>query len=193
MGKSSSGKDTIYKELLKQKNLPLQLHTIVPCTTRPIRQGETNGVEYYFYTEEELASLEKDNKIIELRCYHTIHGDWKYFTPMDHQISLDQFHYLIIGTLESFQKMQQFFGADKIIPIFIEIDDGIRLQRALNRERMQEHPKYAEMCRRFLADEEDFSTEKRILAGVTHTFYNEDVDTVTKEIAVYIHGEMVKS
>ena len=50
MGKSSSGKDTIYKRLLAQKTVPLR--TIVPYTTRPIRAGEQDGVEYHFTDEE---------------------------------------------------------------------------------------------------------------------------------------------
>ena len=66
MGKSSSGKDTIYKELVSDEEL--RLKTIVPYTTRPIREGETDGVEYYFSGEEELEPLLADGKIIELRA-----------------------------------------------------------------------------------------------------------------------------
>lgn len=46
MGKSSSGKDTIFKALLSDGELSLK--QIVPYTTRPIREGEQNGVEYFF-------------------------------------------------------------------------------------------------------------------------------------------------
>lgn len=45
MGKSSSGKDTVFKELMKEGTMDLR--TIVPYTTRPIRAGEENGVEYF--------------------------------------------------------------------------------------------------------------------------------------------------
>ena len=50
MGKSSTGKDTIFKEVLKNKEV--ELKTIVPYTTRPIREGEKDGVEYYFVSSE---------------------------------------------------------------------------------------------------------------------------------------------
>ena len=43
MGKSASGKDTIYKELIEK--MP-KFHSIVPYTTRPMREGEKDGVEY---------------------------------------------------------------------------------------------------------------------------------------------------
>ena len=64
--------------------------------------------------------------------------------------------------------------------------DGVRLQRALDRERAQEQPKYAEMCRRFLADEQDFSEENLQKAEITKRFLNKDLDEVTQEIASYI-------
>lgn len=188
MGKSSSGKDTIYKKLLELNTLPL--HTIVPCTTRPIRDGETHGVEYYFYTEEELDRLLQAGKIIELRSYDTVHGIWKYFTADDHQIDLTRNDYLIIGTLESYVKMQEYFGADKMVPIYIYVDDGLRLQRALDRERAQEKPRYAEMCRRFLADEKDFSEERLNDAGIRKRFENQELSETTAEITAFIQEHL---
>lgn len=184
MGKSACGKDSIYKQISSDKTLSLK--TLIPYTTRPIRDGETNGVEYYFLTEEEQQTLEQQGKIIELRTYHTIHGPWKYFTVEDHQLDLAHLHYLIIGTLESYLRFQEYFGADSIIPLYIELEPGERLQRALNRERMQTEPKYAELCRRFLADEEDFSKEKLKQANISKTFINNDLTLCTKEIISYI-------
>lgn len=184
IGKSSCGKDTLYKRILAEGNLPLK--TLVSYTTRPIRNGETDGVEYYFLTEEQLQVLEQENKIIELRAYHTVHGIWKYFTVNDHQINLLKQDYLVIGTLESFQKLRAYFGNDKLIPLYIEVDPGERLQRALNRERLQQEPKYAELCRRFLADEADFSLEKLTQAGITHIFHNNNLDDCLTELIAYI-------
>lgn len=191
MGKSSSGKDTIYKKMLQDSSL--ELHTIVPCTTRPIRSGETHGVEYFFYTEEELQKLEHSGKIIELRTYDTIHGIWKYFTADDGQINLQKYNYLMIGTLDSYRKMQQFWGFKALIPIYIEVDDGLRLQRALDRERIQEEPKYSEMCRRFLADEMDFSEDRLAEAGITRRFQNKEITDTVKAITSYIKDFMENS
>lgn len=186
IGKSSCGKDTLYKRILSEGNLPLK--TLVSYTTRPIRDGEKNGVEYYFLTEEQLTALEEENKIIELRAYHTVHGIWKYFTVNDHQIDLAKNDYLVIGTLESFQKLQAYFGGDRLVPLYIEVDPGERLQRALNRERLQQEPKYAELCRRFLADEADFSSEKLTRAGITKVFHNNNLDDCLRELITYIEN-----
>ncbi len=144
MGKSACGKDTIYKRILSEPSLPLK--TLVPYTTRPARDGETDGVEYYFLTDRQQQELERQGKIIELRAYHTVHGVWKYFTVNDHQIHLESCHYLMIGTLESYLKLQGYFGRDAVVPLYVEVDDGERLQRALNRERLQPEPKYQELC-----------------------------------------------
>lgn len=68
------------------------------------------------------------------------------------------------------------------------MDDGIRLQRALDREKMQEELKYTEMCRRFLADTDDFSDEKIRMAHINKRFYNIDAETCFGEIAEYIQN-----
>lgn len=170
MGKSSSGKDHIYRALLEKDNL--QLKNVVMYTTRPKRSGETEGVEYHFVTENKLNDMERAGKIIELRQYNTVHGLWSYFTADDGQIDLNEGMYIIIGTLEAYEKFCEYYGKDIVMPIYIEVDDGIRLERALLREKKQENPKYREMCRRFLADCEDFSEEKLAGAGITKKFMN---------------------
>lgn len=184
MGKSSTGKDTIFKELLRGGTMGLR--TIVPYTTRPIRVGEKDGVEYFFIDEDGFQRLKNEGKIIEDREYHTFHGLWRYFTVDDGQIQLDSNDYIMIGTLEAYLHLCEYFGKDKVLPVMIELDDGVRLQRALNREKKQVNPKYEEMCRRFLADSEDFSEEKMQQAGIERRFYNDDLFRVLREIQEYI-------
>lgn len=188
MGKSSTGKDTIFKRLTENKELNLK--TIVSYTTRPIRDGEEEGKEYFFVGEERLKELEDAGKVIELRAYNTYYGVWKYFTVEDEQIDLEKENYLIIGTLESFKKTKEYFGEEKVVPILITLDDGVRLQRALDREKLQENPKYEEMCRRFLADAVDFSLEKQGEAGIQKSFENNDLESCLKQIEDYMHSEI---
>ena len=170
MGKSSTGKDTIFEELLGRKEL--DLHNIVLYTTRPIRAKETDGVQYYFVDEKRLEHLMSEGKVIELRAYDTICGVWKYFTVDDGRIDLHKRDYLAIGTLVSYEKMRHHFGEEVLVPIYIEVDDGLRLERALRRERKQKEPKYEEMCRRFLADSADFSEENLKSVGISRRFLN---------------------
>ncbi len=180
MGKSATGKDTVYKELLKRRP---DLKKIVPCTTRPIREGETDGVEYRFMTVEDLEKNLRAGKVIELRTYQTVAGPWNYFTMDDGQFDLlETSRYLMIGTLESYEKMRQYFGAQALVPIYIEVPDGIRLRRALEREDAQKNPNYREVCRRYLADEADFSEENLRMAGIEKRFGNLDLGQCLYEI-----------
>ncbi|MBR6281921.1 MAG: guanylate kinase [Lachnospiraceae bacterium] len=185
IGKSSTGKDSIYKRLLQREDL--QLKKIVPYTTRPIREKEVEGVEYHFVTEEKRLELEAAGKIIEGRSYDTIYGRWDYFTVDDGQIDLAGSDYLLIGTLETYGKLKEYYKNGQIVPIYIEVEDGERLERALRRERKQPEPKYEEMCRRFLADSRDFSREKLEEYGVTKVFDNgDDIEKTVEAIAAYI-------
>ena len=179
MGKSASGKDTVFKEILKR--MP-ELKTVVPYTTRPIRSGEKDGVEYYFTTEEGLEELKTEGKIIEMRTYQTVFGPWSYSTVNDGQIDLEKNCYLMIGTLESYRDTRDYFGRSVLVPVYIEVEDGERLFRAISREKEQKQPKYAELCRRFLADAEDFSEEKLLEAGITVRFENDDIDKCLKNV-----------
>ncbi len=184
IGKSSSGKDTIFKQLIERKDLKLK--EFVLYTTRPIRCGETDGTEYYFVSEERYQELLAAGTIIEERAYKTVYGVWHYFTVDDGQINLKKCDYLVTGTLESYCSTRNYFGETAVIPIYIDLDDGIRLQRALDRERQQEKPKYKEMCRRFIADTEDFSEENINKANISKMFHNDDLNRCIEEIAAYI-------
>lgn len=183
MGKSSSGKDTLYKEIKERMK---SLKSVTLYTTRPIRVGEIEGNEYYFVNEEKCKELVDGRKVIELRAYNTVHGVWKYFTVDDDQIHLDQESYLMIGTLESYEKMLEYFGIDVMVPIYINVEDGARLKRALVREMTQSEPKYRELCRRFLADSEDFSEDKIENAGIEERFENTEFKQCLDEIILYI-------
>lgn len=189
MGKSSTGKDTIYSELFSRGNLPVK--KIIPYTTRPIREGEENGREYYFCTEEEVEALAEQGKIIELRAYNTVQGIWKYFTANDGQFELADNSYLLIGTLDTYNQIRGFFGADRVLPIYIEVEDGERLIRAIQRERSGTKPDYAEMCRRFLADTADFSEENLQAAGVTIRFENIELEDTINKVEAYIRREVL--
>lgn len=188
MGKSSSGKDTIYKELLAR--MP-EMKTLALYTTRPKRDGEQDGVEYFFISNDEMENFQKKGKIIELRTYHTVYGDWKYATIDDGQMNLDDSDYLMIGTLESYCKTKAYYGEEHLVPIYIEVEDGERLLRAIRRERQQENPGYAEVCRRFLADQQDFSEAHLREAGITKRYKNDDKIRCIEEIIGEIqHGKL---
>ncbi len=184
MGKSSSGKDTIYSRILKETGLiPIVLYT-----TRPIRDSEHEGVEYHFVDDDRFNAMRDGGEVIEWRTYDTKCGKWTYYTASD-SLSTEDGDRIGIGTLQSYLKIRDRVGDDVIVPVYIEVDDDIRFLRAVEREKQQSSPKYAELCRRFLADNEDFSDEKLSEAGITRRFENNgSVDECLASIKKYITG-----
>ena len=141
--------------------------------------------------EDEEERLSKEGKIIERRSYDTVYGKWDYFTVNDGQIEVSEGQdkcYIVIATLESFARLKDFYKNVKVVPIYIYVEDGIRLLRALERERAQKVHRYDEMCRRYLGDMKDFSDEKLKECGIDHYFENEDSQRTADEIASYIRS-----
>ncbi len=190
MGKSASGKDTVYKRLCGLYGD--RLLSIATYTTRPKRDNEVQGLEYNFVDEDEYKRLRQADKVIEQRAYSTIHGQWIYFTVDDDQIAKvrEGKNAIMVGTLESFSSLRSYLGFESVIPIYLELDDGLRLSRALEREMVQARPRYSELCRRYLADCEDFSEEKLYAAGITKRYNNSDLEECIKQCREVIDREI---
>ena len=191
MGKSATGKDHIYEKLLTDRRLSgLRIKPLVIYTTRPMRAGEEDGVTYHFTDEAVLRSLETQGKLIEKRCYETVQGPWYYFTADDGRIDPKTEHYLAIGTPAAYEKIRRYYGPEYVTALYVETEDGLRLERALKRERKQAVPQYEEMCRRFLADQKDFAPEKLKSAGIGRVFTNNlDMEQCVDEIVAYMLGK----
>ena len=176
MGKSASGKDSLYKKLL---STDLNLNRVAIYTTRPKRDGEAEGIEYHFVDEKFLN--DRKDKIIEKRVYHTVFGDWFYATIDDGKIEKNK-NYVVIGTLESYNIIKKYYGKDSVFPIYLEVSNDIRRKRAIDRENMQKVPKLDEMERRFKADEIDFSEDNIKNAEIEKRYINDDFDKCFKEV-----------
>ena len=182
MGKSATGKDTLYAEIRRRHP---ELRPVIPYTTRPIREGERDGETYRFVTGEKMRAMQAANQVIESRCYHTMRGDWYYFTAADEQLEGDENH-IMITTLAGYEQIRDYFGENLVIPIYVEVDDVTRIERAITREKKEETPCIAEVCRRYLADEEDFSPSKLETAGITESIQNRDREEAIKAIETKI-------
>lgn len=151
IGPSNSGKDLFFKKI---KDI-YQIEPIVPFTTREKRPGEQEGETYHYISQEQMDLLELKNLLIERRVYNTISGKWNYATSKE-GIDLEHHHYVYSAVWTIYQSFLKYYPKENVIPFYFQLDDGIRLQRALDRERNSKNEKYAEMCRRYLADKQDF-------------------------------------
>lgn len=189
IGKSASGKDTLYRLIMERHP---ELRPVVPYTTRPIRAGEKEGREYHFVTDETLHRMEKENRVVECRCYETVKGLWNYFTADDGQINLEEANSCLISTLEGYMGIRNYYGVQQVVPLYIAVDDFVRMDRSLKREKEQKNPCVAEVCRRFLADEADFSEEKLQQAGITEEILNVSLQEALEEIEKRIDKSLQK-
>lgn len=174
MGKSATGKDTVFARLIKDEEL--NLTRIIPYTTRPVRAGEIEGEEYHFVDEAQLKEYISEGRVIERRQYNTVHGIWNYFTLDDNEDIKNDGDFVMIATLEAFNKLKEYYGAECVTPVYIETDDYERLRRAIDRESRQDLPSYEEVCRRYIADEHDFSERNLSRAGINKRYKNTDIN-----------------
>lgn len=175
-GKAGSGKDTLMNKV--HEVLP-DLYEIVSCTTRPPREGEVNGKNYYFLSHEEFSERLENGTMVEA----TVFNDWCYGTCLEH-MSEDGINIGVYNP-EGIAILQNIPGV-AVYPIFIDASDKTRLLRQLNRET---HPDVKEIIRRFKADEDDFSPENLSEIDFKYTVDNDGHNglwQLTQELAYHI-------
>ena len=152
LGYSSVGKDTILKQVLKDMD---DVKPIISTTTRPMRKGETEGVEYYFIDDTEF--FRRGTDFVEQRIYHTkvkengVEKDatWRYGIE---RMELEKDDYLIvIVDSVGYKELKNYVGNNKIVPIFISAPQEELKARALARGDLE-----AEVDRRLKDDYERF-------------------------------------
>lgn len=181
MGKSATGKDSVYAKLFKDTELGLK--KIIPYTTRPIRSGEKEGEAYHFTDNDTFERLKAEGRVAEYRQYNTVHGIWTYYTVDENDdVRSPETKYVLIGTLDVYEKLRDYYGAQYVYPVYICVDDHVRLTRAINREAKQKNPSFEEVCRRYIADERDFSKDRLKALDITKMYMNYDIDECVANI-----------
>ena len=119
MGHNGSETELINSYILtRQEFSKYKIKEIVLHTTRPIRDGELNGINYFFNSAEEMNILEE--KIVEKRTFETMNGLIHYFTCVD-DINLDN-NYITISSIESYDSYVKHYDESSIVPIFIKTE-----------------------------------------------------------------------
>lgn len=72
LGESGCGKSTT-REILLRNNTGYRFHKVVSYTTRPKREGEKNGEDYYFVSEEQFTKIKEENLFAETGSYRNWH------------------------------------------------------------------------------------------------------------------------
>ena len=168
IGKAGSGKDTILKEILKQE--PIKYNEIVSCTTRPKRENEIDGVNYYFLTPSEFANKILNYEMLEATSFN----DWFYGTSYDSLRS--GIPNIGVFNPDGIRALSQNNDINLTV-YYIQASDKTRLLRQLNREN---NPNVAEIVRRYKTDEEDFDGLEFETINLTNENPEDILDIVSK-------------
>ena len=186
VGRGGTGKDTVFRALLADASLALR--PVVAYTTRPRREFETEGREYHFISEETLQKLRAARQVVEERAYTTAHGVWRYATVDNGSFDFSAASYLMIATPQALAALRAHFGAFVVVPLYLNVEDGLLLRRLLRREARRAHPDYEELCRRFLADRADFSPAALCAAGVAESVENRRLRDCLRQLRARIRA-----
>lgn len=141
-GKAGAGKDT----LLKHLTMKYVVHEIISCTTRPMREGEKEGVNYYYLTKEQFVQKLMNDEMLEATEFNS----WFYGT-MKQGLDPEGWNVGVFNPegIEALAENSEI----ELYTIYLDVPGKIRLLRQLNRE---EDPNVDEIIRRYSADENDF-------------------------------------
>lgn len=161
VGCSASGKDTIQDILVREKIcLPIVSHT-----SRPMREGEQEGVNYHYISYEEAKIMLDNDKFIEHRIYNTLDKEknkqtWIYGISKREidNLDFDYNNYVVIVDYEGLKSLEEYMTSkglgEKICSVFVKASSQARLVRSLNREGYMTEGQVSEVIRRFLDDKE---------------------------------------
>ena len=150
MGEAGAGKDSMMQGVLVEldkKKLTSQIHEIVSCTSRPMREGEAHGINYYYYHPNEFEQKIMNDEMLEFTRFN----NWWYGTSYD---SVRSDGIVNIGVFNPAGVRQLLDRPDCNVKVYwVRTNDKNRMLRQLNREN---HPDVREIVRRFETDYEDF-------------------------------------
>jgi guanylate kinase len=166
VGKSGSGKDSIAK-ILTNKGYKL----VLSYTTRPIRENETDGVEYNFCSKDDFLNKIENNELLEYRKYYTLLNNepdiWYYGTPKD----ISERSIIIVDK----QGLIDIKKHIEVTSFYIHVENDIRKQRAEKRGSFD----ISEWNRRLIDDNIKF---ENIIDEVNYVIYNKDLKNSVNEI-----------
>ncbi len=136
-GKSASGKDTILQQILKISTCK----PIVSTTSRPKRDNEQEGKDYFYISKDEFIDLIEENAFIEYRKYNTLvnreKDTWYYGIRKNNKYN-DNTNYIVVLDFEGARSFINHYGADNCKLCYIYCDDEKRKQRAMKRPNFDE-------------------------------------------------------
>ena len=179
MGKSASGKSYIAKNL----EIKHGFHRIVTTTSRPMRKGETQDIDYHFISKDDFLNKIENDYFVEYQNYETPSGIWYYGTSYESLANIDdEKKYVVILTPNGYKELIQKVN----IPhkaIYVYASYSTLMKRLKKRNDKNDFPQ-----RRLERDNEDFKGVEFIVDKLVYNNDGEDIDKVTEKIIKIVEG-----
>lgn len=175
IGKSSSGKDRVSRELVEKYNYK----KIVRYTTRPLRKGEKNGDTYHYISKEDFLSKVNGNFFIEWKNYDTVDGVWYYGTSWEDMEDISN-RTVIILPPDRYKEVVKNIG-NKFISIYIYANNETLKKRSNKRGDNKDEAK-----RRIEHDNEDFRGVEQIVDRIVYNNDGTNIDDVVRKILDFV-------
>lgn len=154
IGCMASGKDTILKEMINEG----YAEPVISHTSRPMRKGEKDGIEYHFVSAEEMLKMKENNEFIEFKSYKAANNEKWYYGVNKNSLEKGlSKNYILIVDITGMRQIKEYFKDDKdmeITTIFLDVDKETRRKRAIMRDNMTLE-KVKEIERRLEADDKE--------------------------------------
>lgn len=179
IGRSSVGKDTIATELENRGFLKA-----VSFTTRPKRENEVDGIDYFFVANDKFDKMREVNKIIESRKYYSNNVLWQYGLA-DVSFNLSENDNVVVVDFMGYTELKRYFGEEVVKSIYIYVDNyWALLMRSLKRQPNASKEQVEEICRRFLKDNEEMN--ENVEKNCDLKINNENLEEALKEILTFV-------
>ena len=154
IGCMASGKDTILKEMINEG----YAEPVISHTSRPMRKGEKDDIEYHFVSAEEMLKMKENNEFIEFKSYKAANNEKWYYGVNKNSLEKGlSKNYILIVDITGMRQIKEYFKDDKnmeITTIFLDVDKETRRKRAIRRDDMTLE-KVKEIERRLEADDKE--------------------------------------
>lgn len=180
-GMSASGKDAILKGVINRSSIK----PVISTTSRPIRNGETNGIEYHFVSKEQAEKKLYNHEFIEVREYYVANGDrWLYGITKD-SIDIDSNDtYIAIVDYDGLKQLNKYLDRNNVehYSYYLNVNYQDLLLRSLQREGNMCDLQVEEVVRRFKDDLENVQPAKfyvdKVLDNNTIEELNDNIQSI---------------
>lgn len=173
-GRSCAGKNAVAEELIKRGH-----KRCITYTSRPMRPGEVDGVDYHFVSDEKFSELREKGFFAEYIDYDTVYGKWWYGTAAT-EFEDDDLKKFIILTPDGISQVENILGK-RPKTIYIFANRKTILERLKNRG---DNPE--EAARRIEQDEVDFKGFETVADKIFYNNLDSDLSEVADKIEAFI-------